>query len=144
MTLFERLCRTQVVLGLTGVAFGALGFVLAADLAFQADAGASIGWPDYEIRLMSYNRLAALITVILALVGLGGGLARRPVLGWIPTFGFGLLALQVLVQWRPGATNLLGSQGSNLAFALFLAMGFGSSALLSRSAAAVDAAASSS
>ena len=130
MTVTERIRRIQLTLGTVGILVGVIAFVQASNVAFRADVGAELGWPSYELRLMSYNRLGALVTLGLAVVGLTAALVRRPSLGWVAAGGFGLFAVQVLIQWRPDASNLLGSRGSNLAFALLMSLGFGVTAVL--------------
>lgn len=126
MTLSERLRRGQLTLGVLGVVVG-----LAALLKARGGSSVMLGWQSFELRLMSYNRLGALLTVALSAVGLAAALVRRPSLAWIPAVGFGLLALQVAVQWRTTGSNLVGSQGSNLGFALLLALGSATTAALS-------------
>ncbi len=131
MSAHDRLARAQVVLGAVGVVVGLAGLWQARDVAFTADRGVIVGWGSYELAFMRFNKLGALIVIALAGIGLVAGLLRRPVLGWIPAAGFALVALQVLVQWRPDGTNLLGAHGSNLGFALAMALGFGVTAALS-------------
>jgi len=134
MTVADRIRRIQLTLGVTGIVIGIVAFVYARDVAFRADVGAELGWPSYELRLMSYNRLGALVTITLAAIGLAAAIAGRPNLGWVVAGGFALLAVQVLIQWRPDASNLFGSHGSNLAFALMMSLGFGVTAALAKAA----------
>ena len=135
MTATERIRRIQLTLGIVGILIGVIAFVQASNVAFRADVGAELGWPSYELRLMSYNRLGATVTLVLAAIGLAGALVRRPGFGWVAAGGFGLLAIQVLIQWRPDASNLFGSHGSNLAFALLMSLGFGVTAALAKAVA---------
>lgn len=132
MSARDRLARAQTVLGVVGVVIGLAGLWQARNIAFAADEGGIVGWGSYELYFMRFNKLGALVVIILAGIGLLAGIVRRPVLGWIPAAGFALVALQVVVQWRPDGANLLGGHGSNLGFALAMAIGFGATAVLAR------------
>ena len=135
MNLSSRLSRVQLTLGGVGLVVGLVGLVQARHVAFRADTGVVLGWPDYELRLMGVNQFGALLILVLAGVGLLAGLVHRPVLAWLSSAGFALLAVQVLLQWRETGTNLVASVGSNLGFALMMAIGFAvTSGLVGRAA----------
>ncbi|MBI2704873.1 MAG: hypothetical protein HYX32_06240 [Actinobacteria bacterium] len=123
--------RFQLVLCLVGLAAGGLGLWVARDVDVTASTGGQIGWRAYEINLMTYNKLGALVTLALVVVGLVGVFALRPAIAFLPGAGFAVLAVQVLVQWRPDGGNLLASSGTNLSFALAMAIGFVATAWLS-------------
>lgn len=139
MTFTDRLARTQVVLGALAVVIGIWAFVMARNVAFTASVAPRLGWTSLEVNLMSFNRLGALIVIALGAVGIASGALRRLLIGWVPAVGFGALALQVLVQWRPTGTNGLGTNGPVLAFALLLAAGFAVTAAVAHLAEGVDA-----
>lgn len=124
--------RFQVVLGALATFFGAVGFYLARDIDFQAPVGAETGFPSYELHLMPFNRLGAILLLLVGIVGLAAGLLRKPSVGFVASVASLLLALQVVVQWRDKQANALGSAGQNLSFDLLLAIGFGVTALLAR------------
>lgn len=134
----DRVARAQIVLGAVTLAVGALGLFLARDLEWTEPAGALLGWADLEIKLMSYNPLGALVTMAVGAVGLAAGLTRRNALAWTTAAVGGLLAVQVLIQWRPEGDNLFGATGRNLAFALVLVAGFGTTAVLARLAPRIE------
>ena len=104
----DRVSRAQVVIGGIAVAVGALGLFLARELGFTDPAGALIGWGDYELKYMAYNPLGALLTVAVGALGVAAGVTRRQALAIVAAAVSALMALQVLVQWRPDGDNLLG------------------------------------
>ena len=135
----DRVSHAQVVIGGITVAVGALGLFLARELGFTDPAGALIGWGDYELKYMAYNPLGALLTVAVGALGVAAGVTRRQALAIVAAAVSALMALQVLVQWRPDGDNLLGGSGRNLGFDLLLALGFATTAALAHVAARVDA-----
>ncbi len=134
-----KISRFQVVLGGLAAFFGAVGFYLARDIDFQAPVGVETGFPTYELHLMPFNRLGALMILAVGIVGLVAGLIRKPSIGYLAAVLSLLLALQVVVQWRDKQANALGTAGQNLTFALLLALGFGVTAVLDRFAPEVEA-----
>lgn len=139
MTTTQRLAKVQVVLGAVAVVIGVWAFVMARNVAFSAAIAPRLGPAKYQVQAMSFNRLGALVVLGLGLVGIVGGALRRPLVGLIPAVGFGLMGLQVLVQWRPTGSNVFASVGSNLAFALLLCVGFAVTASVASLAARADA-----
>jgi hypothetical protein len=129
-TLTERIARSQAVFGAIAVVVGIVGFVQARDVAFSSSRGAQLGWGSYELTLMSYNRLGALVALVLGLIGLAAGLSRRTKVGGIAAAGFAGILLLGLVQVRSGSENLLGSSPQTMAFSLAMALGFGVTAAL--------------
>jgi hypothetical protein len=138
LTLTERIRRTQGIVAIVCIVAGLIGFNRAGSVTFTADRGALVAWPRYELYLMTYNRLGALVVVALGLVGLAAVLTRRQMFASIAAGGFALLALQVLVQWRPEGTNWFGAAGANMSFALAAALGFAATAALTGPAAQID------
>lgn len=128
----RRIVQFQLGLCLVGLAAGLSGFWLARDFDLAGRQGGQVGFRSYELNLMTYNRLGALVTIALSAIGLVGVFTLKPPLGVIPATGFALLALQVLIQWRPDADNVFASSGTNLSFSLMMALGFGVTAWLSR------------
>lgn len=132
-----RIAHGQIALGALAVAFGAIGLFLTRSQDWTDARGAETGAPRYELHLMPFNRLGALIVVVLGALGLAAGLARRPALGWVVAAGWALLAFQVLAQWRGGSDNPLAATGQNLSFDLLMMIGFATTALLAGHASAV-------
>jgi hypothetical protein len=135
--------RFQITLGALATFFGVAGFYLARNIDFTASVGAGTGFADYEIRLMPFNRLGSLLILAVGIIGLVAGLIRKPTIGYAAAGAAALLALQVVVQWRDGHADVLGTAGQNLSFDLLLAIGFGLTALLARYAPALGSDASS-
>jgi len=138
MTFVQRLARAQMVLGAGAVAVGVVGFVSARHVAFNASIAPRLGPADLSLQAMSLNRLAALVVIGLGAVGVLAGATQRPIWGAVPAAGFALLALQVLIQWRPAGTNWFASIGSNFSFSLLGCVGFAVTACLERNAATQD------
>lgn len=138
MTYPERLARTQIVLGAVAVVIGVWAFVMARHVGFSASTAPRLGPAKYQVQAMSLNQLGALVVLALGVVGIVGGAMRRLTVGLVPAVGFGLMGLQVLVQWRPTGSNMFASVGSNLAFSLLLCAGFAVTALVAGLAAHAD------
>ena len=138
MTYRERLSRAQIVLGTVAAVVGAWAFVMARTVAFGASTAPRLGPATYEVQAMSLNQFGALVVLGLGVIGIVSGAMRRLELGLVSAVGFGLMGLQVLVQWRPSASNLFGSVGSNLAFSLLLCAGFAVTAGIAGLAAQTD------
>lgn len=142
MTFTQRLARTQIVLGAIAVVIGIWAFVMARHVGFTAAQAPRLGPAKYEVQVMSLNRFGALVVLAFGLVGIVGGATRRLLVGLLPAVGFGLMGLQVLVQWRPTGSNLFASVGSNLAFSLLLFVGFAVTAGVAQFASRADEGAS--
>ena len=142
MTLTQRLARTQIVLGVGAVVIGIWAFVMARHVGLTAAQAPRLGPAKYEVQVMSLNRFGALVVLAFGLVGIVGGATRRLLVGLLPAVGFGLIGLQVLVQWLPTCSNLFASVGSNLAFSLLLCIGFAVTAAVAKIATRADEGAS--
>jgi len=127
----DRIARTQLTVGVVAVIVGLLGYWVSRDAAFSAGPGAII-FEDVELRTTSYNRLGALLTIGFGAMGIVAGTTRMAMLGLIGGVGFGLLALQPLLQWRSGTENLLAASGRNIGWSLAMALGLAVPALLAR------------
>lgn len=138
MTFTERFARTQVVLGAFAVVIGIWAFVMARNVTFTATVAPRLGWTSLEVNLMSLNRLGALVVLVLGVVGILAGATHKLQIGWIPAIGFALLAIQVLIQWRPSGSNWFGSNGPVLAFGILLAAGFAVTAAVTHAAGLTD------
>lgn len=138
--LSERVARYQVVFGGIAVVVGIAAFVHARNVSFTASKGAALGWASYELTLMSYNRLGALVTVVLGLLGLAGGLTRHTKLGAVAAVGFAGIFLLGVVQVRPGGENLFGTSPQTMAFSLAMALGLAVTAVLTGPAVELDSA----
>jgi hypothetical protein len=80
---------------------------------------------------ITFNLLGAVLVSVLALVALAGALLRRRSFVIAAAAGFALIAMQVLLQFGRN-TNLLGTRGSSLSFALGAAAGLGALAFWAR------------
>lgn len=140
MTYEARLARSQIVLGVAAVVVGVCAFWLARSVDFGASTAPRLGPAKYEVQAMAFNRLGALVVIALGVIGIVAGAIRRPMIAYVSAVGFGLMGLQVLVQWRPSASNLFGSVGSNLAFSILLCAGFAVTAGIAGLAARADGA----
>ncbi|MGH9155420.1 MAG: Rv1678 family membrane protein [Acidimicrobiales bacterium] len=80
--------------------------------------------------LLTFNRAGALVVLVLGIVALAGALARWRSLVLVVVGGFTLVVVQVLAQYGR-AVNLLGTNGSNLSFALAAAVGLATLSLCS-------------
>jgi len=119
--------RAVTVLGLVAVAVGVISLVLVSGRNFTAHQGKLVGWAGGEAKLLWFNPLSALLTALLGAVAVLAVRLRRPELRWVAAAGFGLMALQVLVQWRYRDGNwtggVLGGTGPNFAFWAMFAIG---------------------
>ena len=131
MTLTEKAHRQQLVWGAIGVLAGVIGLLISHNLAFTAPHGKEVGFVHYELHLMTYNGLGAIVAIILSGAGMLAGLLRQPLLAWIAAAGFAVVALQTLIQWRGGTnSNVLGSGGATLAFSMAMVLLYGVTAFL--------------
>ncbi len=127
----DRIARTQLTVGIVAVLVGLLGYYVSRDAAFSGGPGAII-FEDIELRTTSYNKLGALLTIGFGTVGIVAGATRMAMIGLLGGIGFGLLALQPLLQWRSGMENLLAATGRNIGWNLALALGLAVPAILAR------------
>ncbi len=118
--------RAEMVISIVALAAGVAGLWVAAGLPLTSPTGELVA--GFGI---SFNPLGALVVIVLSAESLAGAALRRPALVLIAAGGFALYGLQVLVQFGRD-TNWLGSRGSNLSFAIGLAAGLGTLALLQR------------
>ena len=118
-----RTARALAVLGAVAVGVGVVGLALSLGDDVAGGTGSQLKAQRFDVNLLTFNPLGAVLTVAVGGCALVGGLTRRAVWGWVAAGGAGLLALQVLVQWRAGSGNLLAASGTNLSFDLMLAIG---------------------
>lgn len=131
MTVTDKAHRQQVTWGVVGVVAGVVGLLISHRLAFTSPHGKEVGFRHYELHFMTYNRLGALVAIVLSAIGILAGVLGRPVLAWIASAGFAAVALQTIVQWRDGSgSNVLGSGGATLAFAMAMVLVYGVTALV--------------
>ena len=118
--------RVFVVLGGIAVIVGAIGWYLARDLDFASRQVALFGYAKWELKLVWFNGLAALLTITLGAAFIVG--ARYRMIGLIASSGFTVISLVALLQqnWNnvsQGAPAVVGT-GSNAAFwAMFAVAG---------------------
>ena len=131
MTLTDKAHRQQLVWGLVGVLGGIFGVLISHKLSFTSPHGKEVGFGHYELHFMTYNPLGAIVAIVLSAIGVLAGILRKPLLAWITSAGFGVVALQTLIQWRSGpSSNVLGSGGATLAFSMAMVLVFGVTAVL--------------
>jgi thiosulfate dehydrogenase (quinone) large subunit len=119
--------RAHIVLGGGAVLVGLLGVLVARSNDFTASRGSLLGWKFGEIKVLWFNLLSALLTVLLGALIIGGAIAGQRILAIIGGAGFAVLALLVLVLWRDGENGwtggFLGATGGTAAFWAALAIG---------------------
>ena len=131
MTLNDKAHRQQLVWGVVGVLAGFVGLLISNKLAFTSPHGKEVGFGHYELHFMTYNPLGAIVAIILSGIGILAGVLRTPLLAWIASAGFAVVALQTLIQWRGGSSsNVLGSGGATLAFSMAMLLLYGVTAFL--------------
>ena len=131
MTLTDKAHRQQLVWGVVGVLAGIVGLLISHKLSFTSPHGKEVGFKHYELHFMTYNPLGAIIAIVLSAIGILAGALRRPLLAWITSVGFAVVAFQTLIEWRSGSgSNILGSGGAALAFAMAMVLLYGVTALV--------------
>ncbi len=109
------------------IVLGVAGFLVARNIPFTASRGALFGWANWELKVIWFNRLSALLTVGLGVLALVGTLMKQKIATLVASAGFALMALQVAVQWRYNDGNptggFLGGTGGSMAFWALLAVG---------------------
>jgi uncharacterized membrane protein YphA (DoxX/SURF4 family) len=124
----------QLCLGLVAIVVGIVGFIASRSVGFTAKQGVRIGNDNWELKLLWFNRLSALLTVVLGVAVVGiWQLKRRRSDNLIPAAAFGLLAIFQLATTKfnsdGGAFDfeggLLGGNGTTVAFWAMLAVGLG-------------------
>lgn len=119
--------RGATTLGIVAVVAGVLGLFVARNIDFAAKQGALLGWAKWELKVLWFNPLSAIITAVLGVVVLVAIRMRRTVLLWIAAGVFGLMALQVVAQWRYNrgewTGGIFGGTGATLAFWALLTVG---------------------
>jgi uncharacterized membrane protein YphA (DoxX/SURF4 family) len=115
-------------ISVSAIVLGIAGFVVARNISFTADRGAMFGWANWELKLIWFNRLSALLTIGLGILALVGTLKKLKIATLIASAGFAIMALQVIVQWRynDGSNQtggILGGTGGSMAIWALLAVG---------------------
>ena len=118
----DALRRAQAAVAIVALIAGVVSLIVSLGLPLTAPRGGALGGTG-----ITFNLGAALVTV-LGLIALAGALLRRRSLVLAAASGFALIAVQVLLQFGR-STNLLGTRGSSLSFALGAAAGLGALAL---------------
>jgi uncharacterized membrane protein YphA (DoxX/SURF4 family) len=120
--------KAATTLGVVAIVAGVLGLIVARNIDFAGKQGALLGWAKWELKVLWFNPLSAIITALLGVVAVVATRMPRSVVAWIPAGAFGLMTLQVLVQWRYNrgqwTGGILGGTGGTMAFWLLLAIGF--------------------
>jgi uncharacterized membrane protein YphA (DoxX/SURF4 family) len=119
--------RATTVIGAVAFVTGAIGLLVAADRSFTARQGDMIGWARGELKLLWFNPLSALLTLVLGAALIVAIRRRIDWLGLAVAGAFALMTLQVIVQWRYNQGNwtggILGGTGATMAFWATLAVG---------------------
>ena len=120
--------RAATTLGVVAIVSGVLGLIVARNVDFAAKQGALLGWAKWELKVLWFNPLSAIITALLGILVIAAAKIQRTFLLWVAAGGFGLMALQVVAQWRYNrgewTGGIFGGTGATMAFWLLLAIGF--------------------
>lgn len=119
--------RAATTIAGVAIAAGAIGLLVSADGSFTARQGDMVGWARGELKLLWFNPLSALLTMLLGAALLVAVRRRLDWLGLAVAAAFALMTLQVIVQWRYNQGNwtggFLGGTGATMAFWATLAVG---------------------
>src|SRR5680860_825696 len=119
--------RAQAAVAIVALIAGVVSLIVSLGLPLTAPRGGALGGTG-----ITFNLLGAALVSVLGLIALAGALLRRrPLVLAAAAAGFALIAVQVLLQFGR-STNLLGTRGSSLSFALGAAAGLGALALWAR------------
>lgn len=118
--------RAFVVLGGIAVIVGLVGLYLSRDLDFATRQVAFFGHAKWELKLIWFNGLAAVLTIAFGVAFIMG--ARYRVIGLVASGGFAVMALVVLVQqhWNnvsKGAPAVVGTASNAAFWAMFALAG---------------------
>jgi uncharacterized membrane protein YphA (DoxX/SURF4 family) len=119
--------RAATTIAGVAIAAGAIGLFVSADGSFAARQGDMVGWARGELKLLWFNPLSAVLTLLLGAALLVAVRRRLDWLGLAVAAAFALMTLQVIVQWRYNQGNwtggVLGGTGATMAFWATLAVG---------------------
>lgn len=115
--------RAQTVLGAIAVVAGIGGLIVGRGKGFTTNQPGQIESAPFDLRFMTYNTLAALITLALGILAIVAAKKQLRSLGLAVAAVFALLTLQTIFQWSTTSGNFLGSSGTNLSFTMMLAAG---------------------
>jgi hypothetical protein len=127
----ERMRRALLVLAALAVVLGVVALIKARDVGFTeanpatVDPGAVLFGTSDDLpwgKLLQFNPLGALVTLVLGVLALVGAWLRQRWLVIVAAIGFAACAIQVLVQFGR-SSNLLGGRGGNLGVFLAFAVG---------------------
>lgn len=108
--------RFATILSVVALVAGVAGYLAALSEPFTNPQGSLLG------KLLYFNRLGAVATVVVAAVALVGALARRRDLLVVAGSGFALAAVLTILQ-TGGDPNWLGGRGNTLSLFLACAVG---------------------
>jgi len=124
--------RALLVLATLAVLLGVVALIKARDVGFTeanpptVDPGAMLFGTSDDLpwgKLLQFNPLGALVTLMLGGAALVGAWLRARALVLVGAVGFAVVAIQVLAQFGRDS-NVLGGRGGNLGLFLALAIGF--------------------
>ena len=117
--------RSTATLAAIAMIAGLLGLVRA-DGSFTNHHGSDIGYGDLELHLMSFNRLGALISLVLGALVLAGALRHQRLLVTVGAVGFAAFAVQTLIGARRiDGGNITGANPATLSYCLMMTIGLG-------------------
>ena len=117
--------RAQLTLATVAIMSGAIGLARARG-SFTNRSGSDVGYPELELHLMSFNRLGALVALMLGTIAFVGALRGHRFVVAISAFGFVAFALQTAIGARRiDGGNITGANGATLSFCLMMAIGLG-------------------
>ncbi len=119
--------RASSVLASVAILIGAVGLLVSAGGSFTAKQGHMVGWAKGELKLLWFNPLSAVLTLLLGAALLVAVRRRVAWLSFAVAGAFAVMALQVIVQWRYNKGNwtggVFGGTGATMAFWAALAVG---------------------
>lgn len=122
----EAFRRAQAVVAIVALIAGVVTLIASLGLPLTAPRGGALGGTG-----ITFNLLGAALVSVLGLFALAGAVLGRRSFVLAAAAGFALIAMQVLLQFGR-STNLLGTRGSSLSFALGAAAGLGALTLWAR------------
>ncbi len=110
-------------IGTAAIVVGVVGLIVARNVDFAANRGATLGWEKGELKLLWVTPLNSLLMIALGALAVAGVVMKQSILTKLAGVGFAAMALQVLIQWRNVDGGILGGTGANMALWATFAVG---------------------
>lgn len=115
------------VLGVVAVVAGIGGLIVARSVDFAGKQGALLGWAKWELKLLWFNPLSAILTIVGGICLVVGASSARRVIALAAAAMFAVMFVLVLAMWRYNRGDwtggFLGATGATGAFWAMLAVG---------------------